>query len=102
MKEEEKALTEKVSSFYKAFAPTKVESVLLEADIILPDNDVDSFIRVVMSFNTNEAPKFPVFVVDHSGVGCNFYMVWFLNSAGYTAMVKIDHKYLKEVKEVGG
>lgn len=110
MKPEEKALTEKVGSFLKAFAPTKVKDVRFsEADIVLPDNDVDNFIRVVMCYKT-DAPLFPVFIVDAgtpkvSVMGDkpeDVISVWMIPQTGTRARVKIEKKYLKDVKKNGG
>jgi len=102
MKQEEKALIEKVSSFYKAFAPTKILDVKLDPDLIIEDNDVDGFIRVVMCYKT-DAPLFPVFIVDGglTGLDMNKDILWFVPVTGVRARVKIDKKYLKDVKKNG-
>jgi len=103
MKQEEKVLIEKVSSFHKAFAPTKVKEINVEADIVLPDNDVDNFSRVVLCYKT-DAPLFPVFIMEVGGVGSfgdKYSVFWFIPPIGPKAIVKIYKKYLRGVSKDG-
>lgn len=96
MNEEEKALADKVSSFFDTYAPTKIKEVNGKWDILLPDNDVTNFESVLLSYKCY-AQKFPVFYVEESGALANNIMLWLILATGLSIRVRIDRKYAKVV-----
>lgn len=93
MNQKEKALADKVSSFYKSVAPTKINQISVDRNISLLDNDVDNFLRVMLCYIADSA-LFPVFILEGGSLDTKT-EIWFIPANGPNMSMKIEKKYLK-------